>query len=118
MQASVPSIASTAKALPPFHDDALADVEPAHLLGQSPAELDVLAFQGRRRAASQTSEFHEQLRSKVGGGGEIDSVFRELVDDRPEQRVVATIGAARDEVREEHPKRSPVGHIDPSQRAR
>ena len=41
---------------------ALADVEPAHLLGDLPAELDVFLLPGRRAAAGKLSFGHEQLR--------------------------------------------------------
>ena len=39
----------------------------------------------------------------------MNSILGKLVDDRHEQRVITTIGAARDEAGEEHPKSSPVG---------
>ncbi len=55
-----------------LHGHALADVEPAHLLGHPPAELDVFLLPGRRAAAGQLSFLHEQLRCVIGRRGEIE----------------------------------------------
>ncbi len=90
---------------------ALAHVEPSHLLGHLPAELDVFLLPGVRAAAGEVSGADQQLGGVVGRRGEADALGGELVDDGQQQRVVAAVLLSRPEVRQKHADRAQVGQV-------
>ena len=90
---------------------ALPDVEPAHLLGQLPAEADVFPLPGRRPGGGELARADQQLGHVIGGGGEADAHGGELGDNRSQQAVVLAVFAPREEMGDEHADRPQVRHV-------
>ena len=111
MHSSVPSTASIGQHGLVFHRHALANVQPAHLLGQLPAEADVFPLPGRRPAAGQLALAHQEFGGVVGRPAEAHALAGELLDDRPQQRVVLVVLLVREKVRNEHADGPQVGRV-------
>jgi len=94
-----------------FDRHTLAHIDTAQLLGQSPAELDVLPLCRRGRAFGQISLGHEQLRGIIGGGGKVDAFLGERGHDRAQQGVVGAVFRLGNPVRIEGQQELPVGQV-------
>ena len=94
-----------------FHRHALANVQPAHLLGQLPAEADVLPLPGRWSAAGQLALAHQKFGGVVGRPAETHALAGELLHDRSQERVVFVVFFVREKVRKEHADGPQVGRV-------